>query len=86
MCSVSHTAGAVAATPALYFAVELEVDAALGLVTTPIAKPPIAPAKIPIKARSRVLSTNVVFPRLDINPPRFGGSGVILNDAVFQAE
>jgi hypothetical protein len=51
---------------------EVEVDVAdLGLVTTPMAKPPITPAKTPIKAKTSVLSTKVAFPRLDIafRPP-----------------
>ena len=36
--------------------------ACLGLVTTPTAKPPTAPARIPIKASTRALSTKVEFP------------------------
>jgi hypothetical protein len=38
-------------------------------VTTPMANPPTAPARIPINASTRVLSTKLAFPRLAINPP-----------------
>jgi hypothetical protein len=34
----------------------------LGLVAAPTAKPPIAPARIPIKARTIALSTKVPLP------------------------
>jgi hypothetical protein len=37
-------------------------------VTRPMARPPTAPATIPIKANARVLSSKVPFPRLF---PRF---------------
>jgi hypothetical protein len=45
---------------------EVGVVVAFGLVATPMAKPPMAPARIPIKAKTSALSTKVVFPRLDI--------------------
>jgi hypothetical protein len=38
-------------------------------VTTPTASPPMAPARIPIKASTSVLSTSVALPRLDIDFP-----------------
>jgi hypothetical protein len=34
-----------------------------------MARPPMAPARIPIKAKTSVLSTKVAFPRFDIAPP-----------------
>ncbi len=52
-----------------YFEEDVDEDVVLGPVAIPIAKPPIAPAKIPINAKSSVLSTSVAFPLLDIIPP-----------------
>src|SRR5208283_628935 len=40
---------------------------ALGVVTIPMAKPPMAPARMPITANTRALSTKVGFPRFSID-------------------
>jgi hypothetical protein len=59
---------------------ELEVEAAFGLVTTPMARPPTAPARIPIRARTRALSTKLDFPRFDIDfSPRFAARDAVVS-------
>jgi len=45
------------------------MNLSFGLVAAPTAKPPIAPATIPIKARTIALSTKVALARADIDPP-----------------
>jgi hypothetical protein len=52
-----------------YLAVDVVAELAFGVVTIPTAKPPTAPATIPMRARTNALSIKLDFPRLDIHPP-----------------
>jgi hypothetical protein len=69
MGSVSHSGKRI---KGLSYFVDVDDEAVLGPVTIPTAKPPIAPAIIPINANSRVLSIKVEFPRFAISPPSRG--------------
>jgi hypothetical protein len=64
MSSFSHTKTARRALQR--YRAALEDGAVFGMVTAPTARPPIAPARTPSKARTSVLSINVAF-LLDID-------------------
>jgi hypothetical protein len=72
MGSVSHTGrgrfrrGGADLFHSFYFTADV-VDEAFGLVKAPTAKPPTAPATIPIKASTSTFSTRVFFPRFAID-------------------